>query len=167
MQSILTPDIGLIFWTAVAFLILLGILRKFAWNPILQALRDREETISSALESADKAKEEMEQLKADNEKLIQEAKEERTKILAEAKETKEKIINEAHQKAKKDADKMIEDARSEIENQKAAAMADVKSQAASLAIEAAEKILRRELSDSSAQEKYVAELVEDFNSNPN
>ncbi len=167
MQSILTPDIGLIFWTAIAFLILLFILRKYAWNPILRALRDREKTIEDALSSADEAKKEMEQLKADNEKLIKEAKEERSRILAEAKETKEKIVNEAHEKAKADADKIMQDARKEIENQKAQAQAEMKNQAASLAIEVSRKILRRELSDTSAQEKYVEELVEEFSPNPN
>lgn len=167
MQSILTPDIGLIFWMAVAFVILLIVLRKYAWNPILNALHNREKTIEDALSAADEAKKEMEQLKADNDKLIKEAKEERGRILAEAKETKEKIINEAHEKAKADADKIMQEARAEIENQKAEARTEMKNQAAKLAIEVSEKILRRELSDSESQEKYVNELVEDFSPNPN
>lgn len=164
-MELLTPNLGLFIWTLLVFLVVLFILSKYAWKPIVSALREREESIEDALKSAERAREEMAALKSDNEKLLNEAREMRNNILKEAKETKESIISEAKDKAKEDASKIMEDTKREIENQKQAAIAEVKNQAAVLAMDIAEKILRKELDDKASHEKYVERLVDDFKMN--
>ena len=164
-MELLTPNLGLIFWTLIVFLVVLFILSKYAWKPIMNAIKEREETIEESLKSAQKARDEMASMKADNEKLLNEAREERMKILKDAKEVKENIINEAKERAKQDAAKIMEDTKREIENQKNAAMAEVKNQTAALAMEIAEKILRKELDNRDSQERYVEKLVDDFKMN--
>ena len=164
-MELLTPNLGLIFWTLIVFLVVLFILSKYAWKPIMNAIKEREETIEESLKSAQKARDEMASMKADNEKLLNEAREERMKILKDAKEVKENIISEAKERAKQDAAKIMEDTKREIENQKNAAMAEVKNQTAALAMEIAEKILRKELDNRDSQERYVEKLVDDFKMN--
>ena len=165
MDTLLNPSIGLVFWTLIIFLLLVVVLAKFAWRPILNALHERENSIEEALRAADKAKAEMERLQADNEKLLNEAREERNQMLKEAKETRESIVNEAKGKAKAEASKIIEDAKAEINTQKLAAIVEVKNQVGALAIDIAEKVLRKELSNSAEQEKYVSQLVDDVKLN--
>lgn len=164
-MELLNPSIGIVFWTTIAFLILLFLLRKFAWKPILNTVNQREQKISESLAAAEKAREEMEKLTATNEKLVQEAREERTKILAEAKQIKDKMINEAKDQAKVEADKIAEANRKEIENQKNAAIAELKDTAANLSLEIAEKVIRRELKEDKAQQAYVQELLTDIKNN--
>lgn len=164
-MELLTPGLGLFVWVLLVFLIVLFVLSKFAWKPILNALREREENIDEALKSAQKARNEMASLKADNEKLLNEAREERMKILKEAKETKDSIINEAKERAKKDAAKIMEDTKHEIEAQKNAAIAELKNQAAVLALDIAEKIVKKELKGKEEHEQYVEKLVDDFKLN--
>lgn len=165
MGNLLQPDLGLVFWTVIIFLVVLFILRKYAWNPILNSLDERETSIAEALQQAEKAKEEMAKLTADNEKLLNEAKEERAKILKEAKEVGEKMITEAKDKAGVEYSKKVEDAKREIDLQKQAALAEVKNEVGTLAVAVAEQLLKKELNDKGAQEKYVAELVDDFKMN--
>lgn len=159
---LLQPDFGLFFWTTISFLLLLFILRKYAWGPITEALKDREMSIEKALRSADQARLEMENLQADNTRILNEAKEERNEILKAAKSVKEEIINEAKEQAKKEASKIVEDSRREIENQKMAALTEVKNQIGTIALEVAEKILRKKMEDNKEQEKYIAELVDEL-----
>ncbi|WP_333663001.1 F0F1 ATP synthase subunit B [Chishuiella changwenlii] len=159
-MDLITPSVGLIFWTAVVFIILLVLLRSLAWKPILSAVKEREQSIEDALNAAKKAKEEMALLNAQNEKILKEARAERDAILKEAREMKENIINEAKNSATVEADKLIENAKAAIQNEKASAMADIKNQVGQLSIEIAERILTKELSDKSAQESLVNDVID-------
>ncbi|MCI5055840.1 MAG: F0F1 ATP synthase subunit B [Flavobacteriales bacterium] len=158
-------SVGLFFWQTLLFLLLLFLLRKYAWKPILNAVNDREKSIDDALKSAEKAKKEMEKLQAGNEALLQEARAERDLILKEAREAKEKVISESKTKAKEEADKILADARATINNEKMAALTELKNQVAGLSIEIAEKILTEELSSDDKQKALVNNLLEDVNLN--
>jgi len=164
-MDLLTPDMGLLVWNLLAFLILLMILRRFAWNPILKSLKTRESNISESLATAERVKAEMAQLKSENEALLAKAREERAQMLKEARDTKEKIINEAKEQARVEANKIITDAQAAIQQQKMAALTDVKNQVGNLVIEVAEKVLRRELGDKAKQETYIKELAEEVKLN--
>lgn len=159
-MELVSPGIGLILWMTLSFATLIFILRRFAWKPILKSLRDREDSIDEALNLANKAREEMKTLKADNEKLLKEAQEERNVILRDARKVRESIIEEARVKANEEANNIVENAKERIENEKMAAMTDLKNQIASISIEIAEKILERELSEASKQEEFLKKLIE-------
>ncbi|MBE9483973.1 MAG: F0F1 ATP synthase subunit B [Bacteroidetes bacterium] len=164
-MEIVSPGIGLILWMTISFAILIFVLRRYAWKPILKSLHDREETIDEALNQANLAREEMKTLKAGNEKLLKEAQGERNVILREARKVKESIIEEARVKANEEANNIVENAKERIENEKMAAMTDLKNQIASISIEVAEKILERELSADNKQEVYIKNLIENANLN--
>jgi len=164
-MNLLTPDLGLFFWNLVAFLIVLIILKKFAWKPILEALKERELGIADAISSAERVKLEMSQLKSENEVLMAKAREERGVILKEAKEFSDKMISEAKDKAKVEYGKIVADAQAAIQQQKNAALIDVKNQVGALVIEVSEKILRRELGNKLEQEKFINQLAEEANLN--
>ncbi len=164
-MKLVTPDIGLLFWMIVSFGIVLFLLRKFAWKPILASLKAREESISDALNTAKKAKEEMTLLKSDNEKLIQQARAERDLLLKEARDTKDAIIAESKVKAQAEANKIMAGARETINTEKNAAIADLKNQVASMSIEIAEKILRQELSKDEKQKSLMENLMKDISLN--
>jgi F-type H+-transporting ATPase subunit b len=164
-MELVNPGIGLIVWMTLAFLAILYILGKYAWKPILKALKERESTIHEALNSAEKAKEEMLKLKFSNEELLQEAKNERDAILATARKIKESIIEESKQKASEEANRIIIAAKESIQNEKMNAMTDLKNQLADLSLDVAKKILRRELSDPKKQEEYAKELIKDVKFN--
>jgi F-type H+-transporting ATPase subunit b len=164
-MGLLTPALGLMVWNLIGFLFLLIILRKFAWKPILNSLKERENGIADSLATAERVKAEMATLKSENEALLAKAREERAQLLKEARDTKDRIINEAKEQAKIEANKIIIDANAAIQQQKMAALTDVKNQVGSLVIEVAEKILRRELGDKSQQEKYIKQLAEEVKLN--
>lgn len=152
---------GLFFWQIIIFVLLLILLRKFAWKPILNAVNEREEGIKTALDSAEKAKLEMQNLQADNEKLLQEARAEREAMMKEAREIKTKMIADAKEEAKTEGDKMVANAQAAIESEKKSAIAELKQQVASLSLEIAEKVVKHELSDSDKQMKLVNEMLGD------
>ncbi|HEY0244440.1 MAG TPA: F0F1 ATP synthase subunit B [Mucilaginibacter sp.] len=160
-MELVTPEIGLVFWTTISFLILLFILGKFAWKPILGAITERENFIEDALLKAEAAKDEMSRLTSENEALLKQARAERDVILHEAKRVKDQIISEAKEAAHTEGARMIELARVEINNQKAIAMADVKNQVASLSLEIAEKILRKQFEDQQKQDELVSQLLKE------
>ncbi|MXV39129.1 F0F1 ATP synthase subunit B [Flavobacteriaceae bacterium Ap0902] len=162
-MELLTPSIGLIFWTTVVFAILLFVLAKFAWKPILNAVNERELHIENSLNEAKKAREEMAYLKAENEKILQEAREERDAMLKEARQMREQTINIAKDEAKTEADKIIKSAKESIQLEKAAALTEIKSQVALLSVEVAEKVLGKELNQKEEQKKYVNQLINDIN----
>jgi F-type H+-transporting ATPase subunit b len=164
-MELVTPDIGLAIWSSVAFLILLLLLRKFAWGPILSAVNSREDSIANALKAAEQAREEMKNLQADNDRILQEARAERDVMLKEAREMKEAIIAEAKTKASEEADRLIANAQEAIRNEKMAAITELKNQVAELSIEVAEKVLTRELSAENRQEEYVKSLVGEIKPN--
>jgi len=164
-MELLLPGLGLIFWTLIAFIIVLVILKKFAWKPILNSLNEREATIADSIATAQRVKSEMALLKSENEQMLNQAREERTKMIKEAKETTDKMINDAKEKAKKEYDKIVGEAQSAINQQKNAALVDVKNQVGKLVIEVSEKILRRELSQKQQQEEFIKSLAEDVKLN--
>ena len=164
-MELLTPSFGLIFWTLLAFIIVFFILKKFAWKPILKALNDREKGIADSLETADRVRAEMAQLKSENEELLAKAREERAAMLKEARDIKDKIINDAKEQAKTEASKIMLETQQAIEQQKMAAMTDVKNQVGKMVIEVAEKILRKELGTKEAQEAHIKDLVEEVKLN--
>lgn len=159
-MDLVTPGFGLVFWTVITFLILFFLLRKFAWKPILNSVHTREESIKNALASAEAAKREMENLQADNERILQEARMERETLLKEARDMKNKIINDARDEAKVVADKLIAQAQEAIESNKKSAIAELKNQVAALSLDIAEKVVKNELSDKSKQEKLVEEMLD-------
>ena len=160
-MQLLTPGIGLIFWTLLAFLIVFFLLKKFAWKPILDSLNLREKGIADSLSTAERVRHEMTLLKSENEALLMKAREERAQMLRDAKDTKDKIINEAKEQAKLEANKIIADVQLAIEQQKMAAIIDLKNQVGNLVIEVSEKILRRELNNKQEQETYIKQLADE------
>ncbi len=148
-------SIGLFFWQTLLFIVLILFLKKFAWGPILEAVEQREEGIKNALESAEKAKEEMQNLTADNERILAEAKIERDVILKEAREIKDQIVNDAKGLAKKETEKILSQSKEQIINEKMKALTELKNTVAELSIEIAEKVLKSELSDKNRQKELV------------
>ncbi len=164
-MELLLPGLGLIFWTLVAFILVFIILRKFAWKPILSSLNERERTIADSLETAQRVKAEMAQLKGENEEMLAKAREERGLMLKEARDTKDRIISEAKEQAKVEANKIIVEAQQAINAQKMAAITDVKNQVGKLVIEVTEKVLRKELGNKEAQEAHIRSLVSEVKMN--
>lgn len=164
-MDLLTPGTGLILWQIFVFLLLVLLLAKFAWKPILGSLKEREESIQQALDSAEKAKLEMAALKSDNEKLLREAREERDKILKEAREAANLLHDQAQADAKKNADKIIEDAKAIIQTEKNAALRDVKSQVAMFSLEVAERLIKANLKDDKAQKDLAETFIKDLKLN--
>lgn len=160
-MQLLTPDLGLIVWTLLAFLVVFFILKKFAWPAIIKGLQERETNIANSIATAEKVKLEMAQLKNENEAIMAQAREERAVILREAKEIKDKIINDAREEAKVHAAKIIADAHASITNQKMAAITDIKNQVGNLVIEISEKVLRRELQNRADQETFIRQMADD------
>jgi F-type H+-transporting ATPase subunit b len=164
-MELLTPGTGLIIWQTIIFLLLFFLLAKFAWKPILNSLKIREESIQSALDAAENAKEEMAKLQADNKKMMDEARVERDAILKEARDVANNIKEEAKNDAAKQTEKMIADAKMAINTEKQAAMSDVKNQVAGLVLEVTENILRERLQDAKAQTALIEKYVKDANLN--
>jgi len=160
-MDLVTPELGLVFWTTISFAILFFLLAKFAWKPIIAAIYLRERSIEDALLKAEAAKDEMSRLTNENDALLKQARAERDVILSEAKKLKDQIISEAKDAAHAEGARQIELARVEINNQKAIAMADVKNQVASLSIEIAEKVLKQQLADSAKQDELVSQLLKE------
>jgi F-type H+-transporting ATPase subunit b len=164
-MELITPSVGTMFWGGVVFLLLLILLAKFAWKPMLTAVKDRENSIKESLELADKTKHEMQQLQAQNEKLLKEARTERDNMIKEASKVSKQIIAEARENAKIESNKIIEDAQKAIANEKNQAMAEIKTHVAALSLEIAEKIVKGELSSDDKQKTLANQLVEDINLN--
>lgn len=164
-MDLLTPGSGLIIWQAIIFLLLFVLLSKFAWKPILASLKEREDSIQNALDTAEKARAEMAKLTSDNEKLLKEAREERDKMLKEAREAANRMKDEAQSDAKKAADKIINDARTAINIEKEAALKDVKVQVAMFSLQVAEKLMKKNLSNDKEQKTLVEGYINDLKLN--
>ncbi|MDX5477312.1 MAG: F0F1 ATP synthase subunit B [Cyclobacteriaceae bacterium] len=164
-MDLILPSSGLIIWQLIGFLALLFLLMKFAWKPILAALDEREKSIEDALKSAEIARNEMANLKAENEKILHEAKIERDAMLLKASETAKQLIEEAREKAVEEGSKMIENAKAAIETEKKAALEEVKVQVSVLSLEIAEKLLKKNFSEDAAQKALVEELVKELKLN--
>ena len=164
-MDLVTPGFGLIFWTSVVFIILLILLKRMAWTPILNNVDARNKSIEEALEAAKNARDEMSNLKADNDRILKEARAERDEMLKEARELKANIISEAKNAAKDEADKMIASAKVVIENEKAGAISELKNTVGSLSVDIAEKVLRAELKDVDKQNAFIADMLKDIKLN--
>ncbi len=158
-MDLLTPDLGLLFWQLVIFGALFFILSKFAWKPITASLKERDTNIQSALDLAEQTRREMAALKADNEKLLAQARSERETILRGAKEAADKLLADTQKKAQVEGQRILEQARESMANERTAMVASMKKEVVTLSIEVAEKVLRRELADKTAQENLVKDLV--------
>lgn len=164
-MELVTPGIGLIFWMTLSFLLLLLILKKYAWKPVLKMLKERETKIEESLQQAEKAHEEMKQLKFSNEELLREAKNERDNILRDARVIREKLIEEARTKATEEADRIVESAKESIKYEKLEALTDLKNQIALLSVDIAEKLIQQELSKDDKQNKLIETFLSDINFN--
>lgn len=164
-MELLTPAIGLLFWMALVFGILVFFLKKFAWKPILSSLKEREDSIESALRMAEETRAEMAKLKSDNDKILAEARAERDKMIRDAKNITDKMIADAKDKAVTEGNKIIADAREAIQQEKTAMVSQMKKDMASFSIEIAEKVIRKELSDKTSQELLVSSLISEANFN--
>ncbi len=163
--NVIQPDVGLIFWSAVIFLLFWLLMSKVAFKPIIAALKKRESDIQGSLDEAKRVRQEMTNLKAENEALLVQAREERANILKEAKEAGNRIVEEAKLRAKEDAQKIVASAKEQIENQKMAAITDLKNQVGAISLEIAEKVIRKELRGNAEQESFVNGLVKDIKLN--
>ena len=159
LNPLVKPDLGLVIWMTLTFFIVLFVLAKYAWKPILKAVKTREDNIDNAISQAAKVQAEMAQLKNDNEALLTKAREERATMLKEAKDIKDKMISDAKDLAKAEANKIIVDAQAAINYQKMAALTDIKNQVGNLVIEVSEKVLRKELSNKTEQENFIKQLA--------
>ncbi len=164
-MGLVTPDFGLIFWMTISFLAVLFILKKYAWKPILNSLKLREDSIDEALKSAERAKDEMARLKSDNELILQEARKEREKLLSDARDVKEKILADAKIQAKIEGDKMISLAKAQIESEKLSAIDEIKTKVVSLSVEIAEKVIKKSLATDKDQIEYANSLLKDIELN--
>jgi F-type H+-transporting ATPase subunit b len=161
-NSLATPAFGTIFWTTIIFAMFFILLSKFAWKPILNAVRARDEIIKGSLESAEKAREDMKKLQADNEAILRKAREERENILKEAREVRDKMINEAKDRAGEEAEKLIEKARQGIEREKDKALSEIHEQVAFLSVEIASKLLGEKLKESDQQNKMIDNYLKEL-----
>jgi F-type H+-transporting ATPase subunit b len=166
-NSLTSPGVGTIFWSALIFLIFFATLAKFAWKPILSAVKARDEMIRGSLESAEKAREEMLKLQSDNEAILKKARGEREEILKEAREVRDKLISEAKGQATTEAEKLIEKARAGIENEKTKAMTEIRDQVATLSVEIASKLLGEQLKKTGEQEKLIDSYLKEIDFNKN
>jgi F-type H+-transporting ATPase subunit b len=164
-MELIQPDFGLVIWMMISFLIVLFILRKAAWKPILKGIKQREDKIDDALSAAEKAKEEMEKLKVENKQIIEEAINERDKIISEAKEIKTRLLNDANENARIEAHKIIEQAKTQIESEKIAAIIEIKEHLVGLSMDIAEKVIKEKLKGDKEQEKMINEMLKDIKLN--
>lgn len=164
-MELITPGLGLLFWMTLAFLMLLFILGKYAWKPIMKSLKERETAIHDALHAADKAREEMKLLKFSNEQLLREAKNERDIILADARKVRDAIIEESRRKGSEEANRIIQAARENINNERMAAMTDLKNQLAEMSLDVSRQLLKRELSEPKKQEAFIRQLLDEVKFN--
>ena len=164
-MSLINPGFGLVIWMLLAFGITLFVLAKFAWKPIMASLKEREDSIEESLQAAEKARDAMDDLKLDNEKLLRDAKDERDALLKDARKIKDQIIEEAKEKANAEGANIIEVAKEQIEHQKNAAVVEIKNTIASYSILIAEKILKEELKDKKKQADYAEKLLKEISLN--
>jgi F-type H+-transporting ATPase subunit b len=164
-MELVKPGLGLIFWMTLTFSLVLLILSKFAWKPILNSIREREDSINNALNAAEDARKQMDALKSDNEKLLQQARLERDAMLKEAKEMKEDIISTAKKSADDEARRIVASANESIESAKLKALNELKTQVAELSVDLAEKVLRRKMNDRAEQEAFVNENLKSITLN--
>ena len=161
-MQLVTPDIGLLFWMLLSFAIVFFILKKYAWKPVMKMLYEREEGIEKALKEAEKARQSVEKLQSEHDRILNEASVERDKMFREAHDIKEKIVAEAREQAIKEKDKILNDARMTIDAEKNTAIKEIRNVAAELSVQIAEKIIRRELSNDQKQKELVEQMIREM-----
>ena len=161
MEAFLNTVYGTVFWSTISFLVVLILMRRMAWGPILQGLKEREEEIDGALNKAKEARAEIENLQADNERLLQDARAERDGMMRDARDMSDKLISDAKSTAKAEGERMIDQAKQAIDGERAAAVADLKAEVAKLSLEIAEKLVRQELKDDAAQQELIGRMITD------
>ena len=161
MEALLNTALGSVFWSTISFLVVLVLMRRMAWGPILQGLKEREEEIDGALNKAKEARAEIENLQADNERLLQDARAERDGMMRDARDMSDKLISDAKSTAKSEGERMIDQAKQAIDGERAAAVADLKAEVAKLSLEIAEKLVRQELKDDAAQQELIGRMITD------
>ena len=161
MEAFLNTVYGTVFWSTISFLVVLILMRRMAWGPILQGLKEREEEIDGALNKAKEARAEIENLQSDNERLLQEARAERDGMLRDARDMSDKLVADAKQLAKDEGERMIVQAKQAIDGERAAAVADLKAEVAKLSLEIAEKLVRQELKEDGAQQELIGRMMSD------
>jgi F-type H+-transporting ATPase subunit b len=166
-SSLASPAIGTVFWTTLIFFILFFLLWKFAWGPIMKAVKSREDMIRNSLDSAEKAREEMKVLQADNEAILRKARDERDKIIRDARLSTERMLSEAKEKSQSEADAMVKRARELIEREKNSAIAEVKREVAGLAIEVASKVVGETLKSDAEQQKLIERYLKEIQTTRN
>jgi F-type H+-transporting ATPase subunit b len=166
-NSLTSPAIGTIFWSILIFLMFFLVLTKFAWKPVLSAIRSREEMIKGSLESAERAREEMKRLQSDNEAILKKAREEREGILKEARDVRDRLISEAKGRASEEAEKLVEKARVGIESEKRKALSEIHEQVANLSVEIASKLLGKKLQQTGEQAKLIDNYLKDIDFSKN
>jgi F-type H+-transporting ATPase subunit b len=166
-NSLTTPAIGTVVWTTLIFSLFFYVLSKFAWKPILNAVKARDEMIKGSLEAAEKAREDMMRLQSDNEAILKKAREEREVILKDARDVRDKLIAEAKGKASEEAEKIVEKARIGIESEKRKALAEIHDQVATLSVDIASKLLGEQLKKTGEQEKLIDNYLKEINFNKN
>lgn len=164
-MEIINPGLGFIFWLSITFVILLFLLKKYAWKPITSAINTRNRAIDEAMSAAEAARAEMASLKSENEKILREAKLEKETIIKEAREMSAKIVAESKEKAQEEANKILQEAKKNILAERQIAMQDIKSEVAMYAVNIAEKILKKEMQQTTIQDKYLNDLVKDIDLN--
>ena len=164
-MEIITPQLGLFLWTLIIFLAFFLILRRFAWKPIIGAIKSREESIENSLSEAKRAREEMEQLTTQNENLLKEARAERDKIIREANDMRDKLIEKAKSEASAAAQAEMDKVKQQIDAEKSAALNEIRSTSGAMAIEIAEKILRKQFEDKKAQQAFAEKLISELSQN--
>jgi F-type H+-transporting ATPase subunit b len=166
-MELFTPDIGLLIWMLIPFLVVFFILGKFAWPAILKGVNERSRHIEESLAKAEKARAELENVKADSERIIDDARKEHIKMIGESNALKEQLIKEAKEKAEQEAAKIIDEARLQIQSERDAALQEIRNQVAALSVDIAEKLLQEKLSEKGEQEKMIAKLLDEINSEGN
>ena len=164
-MGLVTPDFGLVFWMILSFSIVLFVLKKFAWKPILEMLKERESSIEDALQSAERARDEMNRLQADNQKILQEARAEREKMMKDARDIREQMISDAKKSAETEANKIIASAKIQIENEKATAVNQIKETVVNLSVNIAERLLKTNLDSDAKQKDFINKLLQDVKLN--
>ena len=165
LPSILTPDLGLLFWMLIAFLVVFFVLAKYGFPAIINMVDERKRYIDESLQKAHEASERLENIKQEGEAILQEAREKQAQILKEAAETRDAIVEKAQDKAREEGNRLINEAKAEIEQQKQAAIADIRNQVATLSVEIAEKVLKEHLKDNKAQMDLIDRMLDDVTVN--
>ena len=161
LPSILTPDLGLLFWMLLAFLVVFWVLAKYGFPAIVNMVDERNKFIDESLRKAHEAQERLANIEKEGESILQEAREKQAQILKEAAQTRDAIVEQAQEKARAEGARLMDEAKTAIEQEKKAAIADIRKQVAELSVDIAEKVLRKNLKDDKSQMDLIDRMLDD------